>query len=75
MLHMLINFFNSSFDGVQALFIRVCLGDSEAQQASNFFGVTGENPITVICRTSSVVWELGLLALSKVAIKTPFMFL
>ncbi|KAG0621351.1 hypothetical protein M758_3G013000 [Ceratodon purpureus] len=32
----------------QALFIRVRLGDSEAQQASNFFGVTGENPITIM---------------------------
>lgn len=32
----------------QALFIRVRLGDSEAQQACDYFGFTGESPITIM---------------------------
>lgn len=51
---------NSLCDSVQALFIRVRLDDSEAQQASDYFGVTGENPITVIYHASCCLepWEL-----------------
>lgn len=41
--------FESSSHVVQALFVRVHLGDSEGQQASEYFGVTGESPsITVM---------------------------
>jgi hypothetical protein len=44
-----------AWDVVQALFIRARLGDSEAQQACDYFGFTGESPITVIYRASSVI--------------------
>lgn len=38
----------------QTLFIRMRLGgDSEAQQASDYFGVTGENPITIMAFVTS----------------------
>lgn len=36
---------------MQTLFIRANLADKEGQQAAQYFGISGENPIIVICRT------------------------